>query len=60
MNSTMPVTVAPHSSLDDKTPKNAMHGEKKRIHKLHLNIQKAEQNGFSIDLNAGAWINGTY
>jgi hypothetical protein len=43
----------PHSSLDDITPNEAIYDEKKRMHVLHLNIQKGEQNGFTTDLKAG-------
>ena len=39
--------------MDDITPEQAIHDEKKRIHVLHLNIQKGERNGFTTDLNAG-------
>jgi hypothetical protein len=43
----------PHSSLDDITPNEAIYDEKKRVHVLHLNIQKGEQIGFTTDLKAG-------
>ena len=43
----------PHTSLDNITPNEAIHDEKKRVHVLHLNIQKGERNGFTTDLNAG-------
>jgi hypothetical protein len=43
----------PHSSLDDITPNEAIYDEKKRVHVLHLNIQKGEQNWFTTDLKAG-------
>ena len=43
----------PHSSLDNITPNQAIHDDKSRMHVLHMNIQKGEQNGFSTDLKAG-------
>ena len=42
-----------HHTLDDTTPEQAIYDEKKRIHVLHLNMQKGEQNGFTTDLKAG-------
>ena len=42
----------PHSSLDDITPNDAISDPKKRIHVMHLNILKAEQNGFTTDIKA--------
>ena len=41
------------NSFDNITPNEAIHDEKKRIHVLHLNIQKGEQNSFTTDLKAG-------
>ena len=43
----------PHSSLDDITPNQAISDTQKRIHVLHLNILKAEGNGFTTDLKPG-------
>ena len=43
----------PHSSLDNITPNQAIHDDKSRMHVLHMNIQKGEQNGFNTDLKAG-------
>jgi hypothetical protein len=43
----------PHSSLDDITPNDAISDPKKCIHVMHLNILKAEQNGFTTDIKAG-------
>ena len=43
----------PHSSLDNITPNQAISDTEKRIHVLHLNIQKAEGNGFTTDLKPG-------
>ena len=43
----------PHSLLDNITPNQAIHDDKSRMHVLHMNIQKGEQNGFSTDLKAG-------
>ncbi len=43
----------PHSSLDDITPKLLYQMHKKGIHVLHINILKAEGNGFTTDLNPG-------
>jgi hypothetical protein len=34
------VNDTPHSSLDDITPSEAIYDEKKRVHVVHLNIQK--------------------
>jgi hypothetical protein len=43
----------PHTSLDNITPNQAISDPKKRMHVMHLNIQKAQQNGFVTDLKPG-------
>ena len=43
----------PHSSLDNISPNQAISDTHKRIHVLHLNILKAEGNGFTTDLKPG-------
>ncbi len=43
----------PHTSLDNITPNDAISDPKKRIHFMHLNMQKAQQNGFITDLEPG-------
>ncbi len=43
----------PHTSLDNITPNDAISDPKKRMHVMHLNIQKAQQNGFITDLEPG-------
>ena len=43
----------PHSALDNITPNDAIKDPKSRMHVMHLNIQKGEQNGFTTDLKAG-------
>jgi len=43
----------PHTSLDNITPNDAISDPKKRMHVMHLNIQKAQQNGFVTDLEPG-------
>ena len=40
----------PHTSLDNIKPNQAIYDKKKRIHVMHLNIEKAKQNGFVTDL----------
>ena len=43
----------PHTSLDDITPNQAISDPNKRMHVMHLNILKGEQNGFTTDLKSG-------
>ena len=43
----------PHTALDDITPNQAILDPKKRMHVMHLNILKAEDNGFTTDLKPG-------
>ena len=43
----------PHTSLDNITPNDAISDPKKRMHVMHLNILKAQQNGFVTDLKPG-------
>ena len=43
----------PHTSLDNITPNDAISDLKKRMHVMHLNILKAQQNGFVTDLKPG-------
>ncbi len=43
----------PHTSLDNITHNDAISDPKKRMHVMHLNIQKAQQNGFITDLEPG-------
>ena len=43
----------PHTSLDNITPNQAISDPKKRMHVMHLNMQKAQQNGFVTDLEPG-------
>jgi len=43
----------PHTSLDNITPEQAIADPKKRMHVMHLNIQKAKENGFVTDLKPG-------
>ncbi len=40
----------PHTSLDNIIPNDAISDTKTRMHVMHLNIQKAQQNGFVTDL----------
>jgi hypothetical protein len=42
-----------HTSLDNITPNQAISDSKKRMHVMHLNIQKAKENGFVTDLKPG-------
>ena len=44
---------SPHTSLDGITPNDAISDPKKRMHVMHLNIVKAEQNGFTTDIKSG-------
>ena len=41
----------PHSSLDNISPNQAISDTQKRIHVLHLNILKAEGNGFTTNFS---------
>jgi hypothetical protein len=43
----------PHTALDNITPNQAISDPKKREHVMHLNIVKAQQNGFVTDLKPG-------
>jgi hypothetical protein len=43
----------PHTALDNITPNNAISDPQKRMHVMHLNIQKAQHNGFVTDLEPG-------
>ncbi len=43
----------PHTALDNITPNQAIPDPKKREHVMHLNILKAQQNGFVTDLKPG-------
>jgi hypothetical protein len=43
----------PHTALDNITPTQAILDPKKREHVMHLNIVKAQQNGFVTDLKSG-------
>jgi hypothetical protein len=43
----------PHTSLDNITPNDAISDPKKKMHVMHLNIQKAKENGFITDLKPG-------
>ncbi len=43
----------PHTLLDNMTPNQAISDPKKRMHVMHLNIQKAKENGFITDLKPG-------
>ena len=43
----------PHTALDNITPNQAISDPKKREHVMHLNIIKAQQNGFVTDLKPG-------
>jgi hypothetical protein len=42
-----------HTALDNITPNQAISDPKKREHVMHLNIVKAQQNGFVTDLKPG-------
>ncbi len=42
-----------HTALDNITPNQAISDPKKREHGMHLNIIKAQQNGFITDLKPG-------
>ncbi len=42
-----------HTALDNITPNNSISDPQKRMHVMHLNIQKAQQNGFVTDLEPG-------
>jgi hypothetical protein len=46
-------TTTPHTALDNITPKQAISDPKKREHVMHLNIVKAQQNGFVTVLKPG-------
>ncbi len=43
----------PHTSWDNITPNDALSDPKKRMHVMHLNMQKAQQSGFITDLEPG-------
>jgi hypothetical protein len=43
----------PHTALDNITPNQAISDHKKREHVMHLNIVRAQENGFVTDLNPG-------
>ncbi len=43
----------PHTTLDNITPNHAISDPQKRMHIMHLNTQKAQQNGFVTDLEPG-------
>jgi hypothetical protein len=43
----------PHTSLENITPNDAITDPKKRMHVMHLNILKAQDNGFVADLKPG-------
>jgi hypothetical protein len=43
----------PHTALDNITPNQAISDPQKRMHVMHLNIQKAQHNGFVTDLEPG-------
>ncbi len=43
----------PHTALENIIPNQAISGPKKREHVMHLNILKAQQNGFITDLKPG-------
>ncbi len=43
----------PHTALDNITPNQAISDPKKREHVMHLNILKAQQNGFVTALKPG-------
>ncbi len=42
-----------HIILDKITPNDAISDPKKRMHVMHLNMKKAQQNGFVTDLEPG-------
>ena len=44
---------SPHTALDNITPNDAITDPRKRMHVMHLNILKAKDNGFVVDLTAG-------
>ncbi len=48
-----PYNNTPHTSIDNFTPEQAISDPKKEMHVMHLNIQKAQQNGFVTELEPG-------